>query len=128
MFASIQGMLKKAASLRQGYGRQASDSMPAEAASRRQVAILPCSRTMSTLRASKGLRPFLRLRSGQDWTDFFEHPPPLTIRGSSRACTGHWSDNIQQAHTMRDQSGFFTCSGTLHGRVGRDSFYPSQHD
>jgi len=29
------GMLKKAASLRQSYGRQASGSMPAEAASRR---------------------------------------------------------------------------------------------
>ncbi len=33
------GMLKKAANLRQGYGRQASGSMPAEAASRRQVTL-----------------------------------------------------------------------------------------
>ncbi len=64
MFASVQGMLKKAAS---GV-----------------LAILPCSRTMSTLRASKGLRPC--------WTDFFEHPPPLTIRDSSGAFIGHWSE------------------------------------
>jgi len=55
--------------------------MPAEAASRKQVALLPCSRTMSTLRASKGLRPFLRLRSGQDWTNFFEHSLPLMMCG-----------------------------------------------
>ena len=60
---SMQGMLKKAAS---GV-----------------LAILPCSRTMSTLRASKGLRPC--------WTDFFEHSLPLTIRGSSEAFIGYWS-------------------------------------
>jgi len=44
----ILGMLKKAAS---GV-----------------LAILPCSRTKSTLRAPKWLRPFLRHDSGQDWT------------------------------------------------------------
>ena len=49
--APKQGMLKKAASLRQGYGRQASGVL----------AILPCSRTPCTLRASKWLRPC--------WTD-----------------------------------------------------------
>ena len=32
------------------------------------LALLPCSRTESTLRASKGLRPFLRQGSGQGWT------------------------------------------------------------
>jgi len=54
------------------------------------LALLPCSRTMSTLRASKGgLRPFLRLRSGQDWTDFFEHSLPLTMWGSSGAFIGY---------------------------------------
>ncbi len=46
---SLSGMLKKAAS---GV-----------------LAILPCSRTKSTLRASKWLRPC--------WTDFFEHSPSL---------------------------------------------------
>jgi hypothetical protein len=44
---SYMGMLKKAAS---GV-----------------LTFLPCSRTKSTLRASKGLRPC--------WTDFFEHSP-----------------------------------------------------
>ncbi len=75
--------------------------MPAKAASRRQVAILPCSRTMRTLRASKWLRPFLRRCSGQDWTDpserlracFFEHSLLLIMAVSS--CTSpkvcrHW--------------------------------------
>jgi len=38
------------------------------------LALLPCSRTVSTLRASKGLRPC--------WTDFFEHSLPLTVRES----------------------------------------------
>ena len=46
---SFRGMLKKAAS---GV-----------------LALLPCSRTESTLRASKWLRPC--------WTDFFEHSLPL---------------------------------------------------
>ncbi len=73
------GMLKKAANLRQGYGRQASGSMPAVAASRRQVALLPCSRTGSALRVSIWLRPFLRLCSGQGWTDFFEHSLSLML-------------------------------------------------
>jgi len=41
------------------------------------LALLPCSRTMSTLRASKGLRPC--------WTNFFEHFLPLTMRGLSGA-------------------------------------------
>jgi hypothetical protein len=45
----LMGMLKKAAS---GV-----------------LALLPCSRTESTLRAPKGLRPC--------WTDFFEHSPQL---------------------------------------------------
>ncbi len=59
---SFLGMLKKAASS--------------------VLAILPCSRTESTLRASKGLRPC--------WTDFFEHSLPLPLFGSSRAfiCNG----------------------------------------
>jgi hypothetical protein len=47
------------------------------------LALLPCSRTMSTLRASKWLRPC--------WTDFFEHSLPLTMRGSSEALLGYWS-------------------------------------
>jgi len=56
----MKGMLKKAAS---GV-----------------LAILPCSRTESTLRASKGLRPC--------WTDFFEHSLQLMMAGSSRPCIG----------------------------------------
>ncbi|MEC4681100.1 MAG: hypothetical protein VST67_10435, partial [Nitrospirota bacterium] len=47
------------------------------------LAIVPCSRTESTLRASKWLRPC--------WTDCFEHSLPLTIRGSSGAFIGYWS-------------------------------------
>jgi len=35
------------------------------------LALLPCSRTMSTLRASKGLRPC--------WTEFFDHSHRLLI-------------------------------------------------
>ncbi len=81
-------------------------SLPAGAASRRQVALLPCSRTESTLRASKGLRPFLRLCSGQDWTDpserlracFFEHSLSLMLVAFPGACMGSGHENIQQAH------------------------------
>ncbi len=47
------------------------------------LALLPCSRTMSTLRASKWLRPC--------WTDFFEHSLPLTMRGSFGAFLGYGS-------------------------------------
>ena len=53
------------------------------------VALLPCLRTESTLRAPKERRPSLRLRSGQDWTNFFEHSLPLSILGSSGACMGY---------------------------------------
>jgi len=68
----IQGMLKKAASgvlwlCQSGSHRQG-------------VAVLPYSRTMSTLRASKRLRLC--------WTDFFEHSLPLKMLGSSGAFTG----------------------------------------
>jgi len=55
---TIGGMLKKAAS---GV-----------------LAILPCSRTPCTLRASKWLRPC--------WTDFFEHSLQLMLAVSSWAC------------------------------------------
>ncbi len=48
------------------------------------LALLPCSRTMSTLRSSKWLRPC--------WRNFFEHSLPLTMRGSSGACIGCWSE------------------------------------
>ena len=41
----------------------------------------PCSRTVSTLRASTWLRPC--------WTDFFDHSRRLLIPISSRACMGH---------------------------------------
>jgi len=82
----MMGMLKKAASS--------------------VLAILPCSRTMSTLRSSKWLRPFLRLRSGQDWTNFFEHSLHLTMRGSSGAFIGCWgeifnSPMMQRIHILR---------------------------
>ena len=45
--------------------------MPAEAASHKQVALLLCSRTESTLRAPKGLRPC--------WTDFFKQALSLKL-------------------------------------------------
>ncbi len=54
------GMLKKACP---ESGRRAACGI---------LALLPCSRTKRTLRASKRLRPFLRLRSGQDWTDWMD--------------------------------------------------------
>ncbi len=57
--------MKKAASLRQGYGRQASGSMPAIAASRRQVALLPNLRA-HRLAALCGVRAHvLRVRSAR---------------------------------------------------------------
>jgi len=40
------------------------------------LALLPCSRTMSTLRAFKGLRPC--------WTDFFDHSHRLLISVAAR--------------------------------------------
>ncbi len=45
------------------------------------LAILPCSRTESTLRASKWLRPC--------WADFFEHSLPLMMLVSLQGCMGH---------------------------------------
>ncbi|MEC4681955.1 MAG: hypothetical protein VST67_14825 [Nitrospirota bacterium] len=45
------------------------------------LAIVPCSRTESTLRASKWLRPC--------GTDFFEHSLPLMMSVSLRGCMGH---------------------------------------
>jgi hypothetical protein len=45
------------------------------------LAILPCSRTPCTLRASKWLRPC--------WTDFFEHSLQLMMAVSSWACICH---------------------------------------
>jgi len=45
------------------------------------LALLPCSRTGSTLRAPKGLRPC--------WTDFFDHSPPLLTSIVRRAFTCH---------------------------------------
>ena len=59
-FYFLGGMLKKAAS---GV-----------------LALLPCSRTESTLRASKWLRPC--------WTDFFEHSLPLVRAGLPEASMG----------------------------------------
>ncbi len=63
----FRGILKKAASLRQGYGRQASCVL----------GLLACSRIPCTLRAPKALRPCWmtpRLREGM----LFEHSP-LTL-------------------------------------------------
>jgi hypothetical protein len=45
------------------------------------LALLPCSRTESTLRASKGLRPC--------WTDFFEHSLSLMLVIFPGAFMGH---------------------------------------
>jgi len=45
------------------------------------LAHLPCSRTKSTLRASKGLRPC--------WTNFFEHSLPLMGAVFPGAPMGH---------------------------------------
>ncbi len=75
------GLLKKSASLRQGYGGQASGSKPAEAASCRQVALLLYSRIEGTFRAPKGLRPC--------WADFFEQPFFLIVFVFPGASMGH---------------------------------------
>jgi len=48
------------------------------------LAILPCSRTPCTLRASKWLRPC--------WTDFFEHSLQLMMAVSSWACICHGNE------------------------------------
>jgi len=45
------------------------------------LAIVPCSRTESTLRAPKWLRPC--------WADFFEHSFPLMMSVSVRGGMGH---------------------------------------
>jgi len=66
----IKGMLKKAAS---GV-----------------LALLPCSRTESTLRASKGLRPC--------WTDFFEQFPPIDDAWLLWSFYWLWEGDIQQTH------------------------------
>ena len=55
------------------------------------LALLPCSRTKSTLRASKGLRPCWIDPSERLRACFFEHPLPLTMRGSSGALIRYWS-------------------------------------
>jgi len=78
---AILGMLKKAAS---GV-----------------LALLPCSRTESTLRASKGLRPC--------WTDFFEHSLPLMQSVFPGEFMGHRPDistrPIIQNLWWKEQSG-----------------------
>jgi len=48
------------------------------------LAIVPCSRTESTLRAPKGLRPC--------WTDFFEHSLQLMMAAFSWAFICHGSE------------------------------------
>ncbi len=72
--------------------------MPAEAASRRQVAIFTCSRTyeyaprvkMAAALPVEG-RVLARLGWAGQTRDFFEHSLPLTMRGSSGALIGYWS-------------------------------------
>ncbi len=53
------------------------------------LAILPCSRTESTLRASKGLRPCWIDPSERLRACFFEHSLQLTTLGSSGAFIGY---------------------------------------
>ncbi len=48
------------------------------------LALLPCSRTESTLRASKGLRPC--------WTDFFEHSLSLILVVCPGVFVGIWHE------------------------------------
>ncbi len=48
------------------------------------LALLPCSRTMSTLRSSKWLRPC--------WTNFFEHSLPLMLVVCPGAFVGSWHE------------------------------------
>ena len=75
LFLPIVGMLKKAAS---GV-----------------LALLPCSRTESTLRAPKELRPC--------WTDFFEHSRQLLMSISPRACMCHGSEIFNRPIVSRER-------------------------
>ena len=60
------------------------------------LAILPCSRTVSTLRASKGLRPY--------WTDFFDHSRRLLISIYPKAFMGIVREIFNRS--MVDQEAF----------------------
>ena len=56
------------------------------------LALLPCSRTMSTLRASKGLRPCWIDPSERLRACFFGHSLPLMLSVLSWAFIGLWSE------------------------------------
>ncbi len=64
------------------------------------LAILPCSRTERTLRASKWLRPC--------WTDFFEHSLPLMRAGLPGASMGHGPELFNR-HILRICAVFAPC-------------------
>jgi hypothetical protein len=59
------------------------------------LAILPCSRTPCTLRASKWLRPC--------WTDFFEHSLQLIIAVSAWACICHGNEIFNSPYHENDK-------------------------
>jgi len=60
------------------------------------LAFLPCSRTESTLRASKWLRPC--------WTDFFEHSLPLMRAGLPGASMAHGPELFNRPNNHGPQS------------------------
>jgi len=59
------------------------------------VALLPCSRTKCTLRASKGLRPCWIDPSERLRACFFEHSLPLMRAGLPGAAMGHGPATIK---------------------------------
>jgi len=65
------------------------------------LAIVPCSRTESTLRAPKWLRPC--------WTDFFEHSLQLMMAVSSWAFICHGSEIFNSPFMA-------ICTNPLHAR------------
>jgi hypothetical protein len=69
------------------------------------LAILLCSRTMSTLRASnKGeALPDLASYSQPGWSNFFDHSRPLLQSISSRACMGHLKEIFNRPFTLMRQ-------------------------
>ena len=68
----------------------------AGAASRRQVALLSCSRSPCALRESNNSEPLQDLASNSRpcWTDFFEHSLQLMMAVSSWACTCYESERF----------------------------------
>ncbi len=98
------------------------------------LALLPCSRTMSTLRSTKWLRPCWIDPSERLRACFFEHSLPLTMRGSPGAFIGCWSEifnrpSLQVRHhpTLHPQESAVQTLAVVNSNVNsRVAIYGSQ--